>query len=222
MTAARRAPAKTLRQSPELTVVKLGVSLAASGPPLAWLDALAAAAGRVVLVPGGGPFADQVRDLQARWAFSDETADHLAMLAMEQYGRVLVDLSPNLIPADSEAAIRAALHDGRVPVWLPLPMAQAGAELPRSWAVTSDSLALWLANAIGAARVVLVKSTAPPAAPRPAADLARAGLIDEAFPALLAVGRAEAWCLGPEQSGLLSQALSNNGEPGTKILRDPP
>ncbi len=221
MTAARRAPTESPNESPELTVVKLGGSLAAGGPPLAWIDALAAGAGRVVLVPGGGPFADQVRLLQSRWAFSDETADHLALLAMEQYGRVLADLHPQLVPADGEAAIRAALRDGRVPVWLPLPMARAGAELPRSWTVTSDSLALWLANAIGAARVVLVKSAAPPAVPRPAADLARAGLIDEAFPGLLAAGRAEAWCLGPEQAELLSQALSNDGEPGTRILRDP-
>ena len=225
MTAARRARAEPQapapRQSSELTVVKLGGSLAAGGPPLAWLDAVAAGAGRVVLVPGGGPFADQVRALQSRWAFSDETADRLAMLAMEQYGRVLVDLRPELVPADSEAKIRAALQSGQVPVWLPMPMARATGELPRTWAVTSDSLALWLANALGAARVVLVKSAAPPTGPRPAADLARAGLIDEAFPALLAAGRSEAWCLGPEESGLLSQALSEQAEPGTRILPDP-
>ena len=41
-----------------MRVVKLGGSLSGAPELKAWLAALAGAAGRVVLVPGGGPFAD--------------------------------------------------------------------------------------------------------------------------------------------------------------------
>ena len=49
-------------------VVKLGGSHAGSALLRPWLRAIEAAAGRVVLVPGGGPFADAVRDAQATMA----------------------------------------------------------------------------------------------------------------------------------------------------------
>ena len=42
-------------------VVKLGGSFAFSEHLRAWLEALTACAGRVVIVPGGGPFADTRR-----------------------------------------------------------------------------------------------------------------------------------------------------------------
>jgi 5-(aminomethyl)-3-furanmethanol phosphate kinase len=42
-------------------VVKLGGSYAASAEREKWLDAIDRCAGEVVLVPGGGPFADAVR-----------------------------------------------------------------------------------------------------------------------------------------------------------------
>lgn len=38
----------------------------------------------VVIVPGGGVFADQVRSLQQVWHFDDTTAHTMALLAMQQ------------------------------------------------------------------------------------------------------------------------------------------
>ena len=48
-------------------VVKLGGSFAFSVHLRAWIEAIAACAGRVVIVPGGGPFADTVRAAQQEW-----------------------------------------------------------------------------------------------------------------------------------------------------------
>src|SRR5262245_16671636 len=104
------------------TVVKLGGSLAFSDALRPWLKALAGCAGHVVVVPGGGPFADAVRVAQPKMGFDDRAAHHMALIAMEQYGRALVGLGENLILAGSVAAIERALRDGRVPVWAPARM----------------------------------------------------------------------------------------------------
>src|ERR1700729_1518151 len=100
-------------------VVKLGGSFAYSDYLRDWIEALAACAGRVVIVPGGGPFADVVRSTQPRMGFDDVAAHHMALLAMEQYGRALVSLNSLLSLADSADAIHRDLAVGRVPVWMP-------------------------------------------------------------------------------------------------------
>ncbi len=66
-------------------VVRLGGSHAFSPLLRPWLAAIGAAAGRVVLVPGGGPFADTVRSAQAAMGFDDLAAHRMALLAMAQY-----------------------------------------------------------------------------------------------------------------------------------------
>ena len=138
-------------------IVKLGGSYAGSPLLRPWLLAVEAAAGRVVLVPGGGPFADAVRAMQPVMGFDDEAADAMAMLAMAQFGQALCSLGRLLVPAESAEEIEAALDGGRVPVWSPLPIVRRESGLPASWDVTSDSLALWLARRLEAAALLLVK-----------------------------------------------------------------
>ena len=80
----------------QLTIVKLGGSHAL-GPHLrGWLDAIAARAGSIVIVPGGGPFADAVRAAQGPMGFDDCAAHHMALMAMAQFGRALESLHPLL------------------------------------------------------------------------------------------------------------------------------
>ena len=115
-------------------VVKLGGSLCEQAPetsPLRdWLDLLVReGAGRVVIVPGGGRFADAVRGAQAQWRFDDLTAHNMALLAMSQTAHLLRSLNPALRLCDREAALHQALRQGAVAVWSPL-------ELQRDRAVT--------------------------------------------------------------------------------------
>jgi len=130
-----------------VAIVKLGGSLASSPGLRAWLDVCASVgAGRMVIVPGGGPFADAVRALQPQQGFDDASAHRMALLAMEQFGRMLIGMHPRLVAADSASAIGYALARSEVPVWMPSAMALACADIPASWNVTSDSLAAWLAS----------------------------------------------------------------------------
>ena len=88
------------------TVVKLGGSYAFSTSLKDWIDAIAACAGRVVVAPGGGPFADAVRTAQIKMGFDDRAAHAMALLAMDQYGCALASLGAGLRLAASAAAIR--------------------------------------------------------------------------------------------------------------------
>lgn len=165
-------------------VVKLGGSLAEAEALPRWLELLANRS-NVVLVPGGGPFADQVRVAQARWGFDDGTAHHLALLAMEQYGRMLCALRPGLEPAATPQEMRSIAGSGLTPVWMPAEMVLADPEVPPSWDMTSDSLAAWLCGRVDANALLLIKSASLD--PDCSLDaLARDGIVDPMLPGLAA------------------------------------
>ncbi|MDQ0504496.1 amino acid kinase family protein [Xanthobacter agilis] len=165
-------------------VVKLGGSLMREAPPRVLLERLAPLAG-LVLVPGGGVFADAVRDAQPRLGFSDGAAHRMALLAMEQTACMLQDLAPGLRGARTLAGLAAAGPGAAV--WFPAALLTGHLEIAESWDVTSDSLALWLAGALGAPRLLLVKAegaAVPPRSGTRAEDVAtwsRLGLVDGAF-----------------------------------------
>jgi aspartokinase-like uncharacterized kinase len=164
-----------------LTVVKLGGSYALSPCLPAILAAIRASLAPVVVVPGGGPFADAVREAQPRMGFGDRAAHRMALLAMAQFAEALAGLCDRLRIAPNVAAIRAALDDGVVAVWSPWPMADGLEALPQSWDLTSDSLAAWLAAKLGAGRLILLKHRDPPDG-MGLTQAAEMGIVDPLFP----------------------------------------
>lgn len=167
------------KSCPPIEVVKLGGSLISSPRLAVLLAKLARAEAPLVVVPGGGPFADTVRDIQPQIALSDVAAHRMAILAMEQTAVALADIEPEFVLCADPAAIAAAIAQGRAALWQPALMALADPDLPTSWDVTSDSLAVWLAIRLGAGRLTLIKSVPViPARERWVAD----GLVDPYFP----------------------------------------
>lgn len=203
-----------MRERRGLTVVKLGGSYAFSSDLPGWLAAIASSAGDIVLVPGGGPFADAVRSAQPRMGFDDDAAHHMALLGMDQYGRALAALNKRFTPAASIAGIRRALRAGNVPVWSPTEMVLKRNDIPRSWEVTSDGLAAWLACRIGARRVLLIKHVDPPPDPIRIEDLVARGVVDRSFASFLRKSGVEASIAGPAQR---PPAGFNGGIVGSRI-----
>jgi aspartokinase-like uncharacterized kinase len=162
-------------------VVKIGGSLARDPRLAHWLALLAeAGAGQVVIVPGGGPFADQARLAHARWGLADVVAHNMAVLGMVQYAMQMHGICAALTPGETIAAIGDALRRGRTVVWMPYELLRARADALTSFDVTSDSLAAWLADKLGATRLALVKSCAIPAG-RTMREYAAAGIVDARF-----------------------------------------
>jgi aspartokinase-like uncharacterized kinase len=191
-----------------LTVVKLGGSFAFSPQLPAILDALADATAPVVIVPGGGPFADAVRDAQPRMGFDDAAAHRMALLAMAQFATAIACRSPRFQASADLAVIRAALKAGRPPVWSPWPLADGLDALPESWELTSDSLSGWLAGRLLAGHLLLLKHRDPPDRPMTLRQAAQAGVVDPLFPDFAQASRANIHWLGPSQLPALAAIIA--------------
>ena len=169
-------------QDQTISVVKIGGSLAADSRRLrSVLRQIAQSSdGKAVIVAGGGPFADAVRQTQRDLSFSDGFAHRLALGAMGAMAEIFAALEPGLSVSRNVDEIRSAHARDRVPVWDPVDLRVGHPEIPETWDVTSDSLALWLARSLGATRCVFYKS-APCPAWNEADELVRLGLVDAAF-----------------------------------------
>lgn len=168
-----------------LAVVKLGGSTAADTRLFEWINALAAAGTPLVVVPGGGPFAEQVRETQVRIGFSDKAAHAMAIHGMDQFGLMLCDLCRRFSPARLEHQLWQVLKEGNIPVWLPSAMTIERSDIPASWDVTSDSLAAWLAGRLRADTLLLIKQSRDIRADDDVTALERRGIIDASLVSLL-------------------------------------
>jgi 5-(aminomethyl)-3-furanmethanol phosphate kinase len=181
----------------------LGAEVDAASPgrqALAWvMDTLGALAAtrRLVVVPGGGPFADAVRAADARQALGESEAHWMAVLAMEQMAHLLAAGQAGARLADDAPSLWAALDAGRLAVLAPYHWLRAADPLPHSWAVTSDSIAAWFAGELGAPRLVLVKPVA--------GELS--AMVDEHFPHALPAG-VRAVVVGAEPAAHFPAALA--------------
>lgn len=189
-------------------VVKLGGSLYGSAQLRAWLEALAGAgAGKVIIVPGGGPWADAVRAAQLREGFDERTAHHRALRAMECYGAALAGMGASMIPAHSAAAMQAILRHRGIALWMPYAMVAAQYQIPASWQVTSDSLAAWLAQRLDARGLMLVKSVRIERPQPGIAELVRRGWVDAAFARFTAASRFPVLLFGPGEQRAAQELL---------------
>ena len=112
----------------------------------------------VVIVPGGGVFAEQVRVAQARFQFDDYTAHCMALLAMQQTALLIKGLMNDVQIAHSVHDLKTQLPSQKTLIWSPEVVELDRAGVPATWAITSDSLAAWLAKTLQAKELILVKS----------------------------------------------------------------
>ena len=190
-------------------VIKLGGSLLGTDELQQWLSLIAQHGdGRVVIVPGGGVFADTVRKVYAQVPMSEHCAHALAVIAMGQFGTLLVDQMPQLVPAHSELEIAERSWQHRGIVWMPSKMVMTdGDDIPHSWDVTSDSLALWLANKISAKHLLLVKSQRPQQNSTQS-NLTQQGMIDAAFASFNKGSKVKSWVVYKGDYGAFSEGFN--------------
>jgi aspartokinase-like uncharacterized kinase len=200
-----------------LAVVKLGGSVIRSGALRGWLDVIASAPGPVVIVPGGGALADEVRSCQRQLGFGDPAAHRMALLAMDQLAWAIAGLRPGLEVGTTEEALRVILNRGHVAVWAPYALVSGRADMEETWRLTSDSLALWLARQLGASCCSLIKSIPSRPGTVSAQALAREGVLDEAFPAMLAETGVSATLFGSGDQQTLSAFLADEAASGASI-----
>jgi aspartokinase-like uncharacterized kinase len=134
----------------------------------------------VVIVPGGGPAADVIRAYDRTHQLGEEACHWLALAMLAVNARFLAELLPG-------AAIAPLPEEGAALTILDMHAFALADEarpdhLPHLWQVTSDSLAIRVAQLLGANDLVLLKSTTWPGDWQSAAD---AGVVDPWFPEAL-------------------------------------
>ncbi|HXE57487.1 MAG TPA: hypothetical protein VNK43_05765 [Gemmatimonadales bacterium] len=186
-----------------LVAIKVGGGLAAVPGALARVGrgiARAAVARAVVVIPGGGPFADAVREFDRVEGLSPGASHWMAVLAMDQFAHALADRIPGAVLTDEPGEIGSLAGRGSAVVLAPARWLRAADVLPHEWGVTSDSLAAWIAGALDAERLVLVKPVGG----------AAEELVDPYFGRTLPAGLAWA-CLGWEEIDRLEEVLRTAG-----------
>ena len=122
-------------------VVKLGGSLHHQIPDT--IPLLCKSERPLLVVPGGGLFADSVRQEHV----ADDAAHWMAIAAMEQYAWVIAShgmRTTDLLAVPEKTA-----------VFLPYIIMRQRDPLPHSWSVTSDSIAAWISAELGIELLVL-------------------------------------------------------------------
>ena len=124
-----------------MIVVKLGGSLMHSAKELVKeiISYSRSNGERILIVPGGGVFAETVRKVNA----SEEASHWMAILGMEQYGYFLAD------GTEAKPVEDLDIKEGAC-IILPYNLLKKRDELPHTWDVTSDSIAAWIAHQLKA------------------------------------------------------------------------
>lgn len=213
-------------------VLKIGGSLV-RGEALPGLCGALAKLGReheLLVVPGGGGFADAVRDCHGRFPLSESAAHWMAILGMDQYGLLLADLTVGARTVTGPEEAESTAEQGRVPVLLPSWWLRRGDPLPHSWDVTSDSIAAWIAAQMRAPMCVLVKDTyglypvdpradpgAGPSAVMTLAELETCGGVDRHLPRVLAGSGLNLWVVDGHRPERLAALLATGHALGTRV-----
>jgi 5-(aminomethyl)-3-furanmethanol phosphate kinase len=195
-------------------LIKFGGSLCEPQvlPPLAKVIRRLAATVPVTILPGGGPFANAVRDWDRRQHLGDTTSHWMAIAAMDQFGRFLE--SGGFGVAVYDPAMLGA--NGTPRIFLPYRFLHETDPLPHSWSVTSDSIAAYLASVFRINRLVLLKATDGPTSPCSVSTAVEASLIDSSFNQYLNENT-ECWIV----NGNSPEGLTDLENAGVRLLRNP-
>jgi 5-(aminomethyl)-3-furanmethanol phosphate kinase len=186
---------------------------------------------RLLVVPGGGEFADQVRAVYRRYQLDETTVHWMALLAMDQYGYLLKSLIPGSVLVEDMDAVFQAAESGRVPVLLPSKLVIRIDPLPHSWQVTSDSIAAWISHYGNCCRLVLLKDVDGLSTVEQAGNSQRkiiselaveqlakhVGGVDEYLASYLAGSQLETWVINGLNPERLSALLETGHAMGTRI-----
>jgi aspartokinase-like uncharacterized kinase len=110
----------------------------------------------LMVVSGGGKFADAVRDLDQRFNLANSVSHRMAILAMDQFGLLLSNITPNSRVFRQLEHAKELSEAKAVPIFLPSHWMFQEDPLENSWDVTSDSIAAYVAWRVNAGKVVLV------------------------------------------------------------------
>jgi len=187
-------------------VVKLGGSLHTHVPVL--VPILRSSPRPLLIVPGGGMYADAVREA----GLDDETSHGKAIEAMDTYGRFVASFG---LPVTDTLAV-----PDHTSILLPSSCMRQYDPLPHSWDVTSDTIAAWVAATLHGELLILksvdgilqngilqAEITAP----------LETDVTDPSFIPFLLEQRVNTWIINGSRPDTVVRFLKGEGVIGTRI-----
>lgn len=206
--AVARPPAASIR--PDI-VVKLGGSLLNDRIRLtSYLQWIAESPARVLIMPGGGVFADLVRRKHAEHDLDESISHDMAVLATHQTGLLFHGLVGSLMPVGSEDEMSTVFAEGQQAIAMAGGFLAFADDLPRTWAATSDAIAAWLAVHFQVPMLALVKSCEIPTHSS-LAQLRDVGILDPVCVDVLNRTPVDVRCFGPSDDTALGWLLWDAG-----------
>jgi len=188
---------------------------------------------RLLIVPGGGPFADTVREIYEQYKLSETIAHWMAILGMDQYGFFLSNFSKNTVITSSLNEAKELTLKNKIPIILPFRILYEEDPLEHSWDVTSDSIAAYIASLVNAESIILLKDVEgifkhdPKQEPSEliekldrhdfnAFEMQRC--VDKHFPKILARSKIRCLILNGRHPSRIIEALKGQNPKGTEII----
>ncbi|MFX1260149.1 MAG: hypothetical protein ACFFAN_20050 [Promethearchaeota archaeon] len=110
---------------------------------------------KIIIIPGGGSYANFVRKVDLRLNIEDDLAHWMAILAMEQNGIFLSQQYKEIKCIKNIDELKKS--NLTISVFLPYEFLSRNDELPHSWDITSDSITLYIASQLGIDECLLIK-----------------------------------------------------------------
>ena len=171
-----------------ITVIKLGGSLLDwPGWPSRLTQLIATRAkARVVLVVGGGKFADALRHLDKVHTLGDARSHALALRVLDATAEVAAAILPGSKVVEEVADLPRVWEMGLIPILAPRRFMDQDDRsvdpLPHAWTTTTDSIAARLAVRLGAVEFIHCQSTPCPPEVQSWQAAADSGLVDPECP----------------------------------------
>ncbi|NVM52259.1 MAG: delta 1-pyrroline-5-carboxylate synthetase [Candidatus Helarchaeota archaeon] len=110
-----------------------------------------------VILPGGGAYANLVRNYYKTYQLSDDTAHWMAILTENILGFLLLEHLELGVPVFTISELSKVTETSKIPIFMPFQHMFKHDPLPHSWDVTSDSIAAYLAELLQAQKFILLK-----------------------------------------------------------------
>ncbi len=109
------------------------------------------------VIPGGGLFAEFVRETQEKYKLDDEQAHWMAIQAMEQHASLLLKFIPNSNLHDFSSKGFESLILDELPILRVMKYMRTESDLEKTWNSTSDAITAEIAVKIKAKKIVFLK-----------------------------------------------------------------
>ncbi len=213
-------------------LIKIGGSLTYSAKHL--LDSLKSFCNensgkyKIIIVPGGGEFANVVRNIYKTTELSNDASHKLATLCTDLTGIYFSELS-DIRTVDNLYDAKSILKKEDILIILPSKIVLSNDELPHSWDITSDSIAVYIAKLLNLDNLIIATNVDGIYTEYPKGKLLNTinaksikgfTSVDSYLPNLLIKHNIECFVVNGKYPNRIINILKNNNDIYTKIIID--